>query len=124
MRIKLLLLLLVISCVAAHAQVPKRAQKYYNTAMHYKAFKKTEKAYTSMQRAIKEYPGYDVAYSTLGEWYYQAHMYGQAAELLTRASRICKDGGKRFANPLARSLLYCGRGGEAMQVLQGNVPTG
>jgi outer membrane protein OmpA-like peptidoglycan-associated protein len=111
-----------LSYIAGYAQVPGRAQKDFDRAMEYKAKKQQANANEYMRYAIKEYPAYIDAYSTLGQWYYDAHQYKEAAELFTSASRNCKDGYKAFAKPLVKSLLNCYNPEGALLILAGYTP--
>lgn len=106
MRSKCVLTLLFLLNVAtAHGQVTARAQHFFKKGNYYKAKKNTAKAYNFLQRAIKEYSGYDIAYSTLGTWYYDAHNYEQSGDVFAAAAQSCSKGKERFALPAARGYL-------------------
>lgn len=108
--------------LSAHAQVPAHAQQYFNEAMRYKAAKRNEKACETMEKAIKSAAGYADAYSTLGEWYFNAHQFGKAADVFAKAAVSTKNGARDFAYPLAKSLLYAGKIAEAQSVLTNPAP--
>lgn len=121
MRIHLLLLCgLLFAFLDTNAQVPARAQQQFDAALKYKARKNTEKAFARMEDAIKEYPAYDAAYSTLGEWYFLANQYEKAADVFARAARNCTRGAAHFSFPEARALLFAGKESEALSVLNSN----
>ena len=119
-------LLLLIGCiflyVAAHAQLPDRAQHFFDLAMRARMKKENNKAFEYMGTAIRERPGWVEAYSILGEWYYQARMYSNAVATFTNAQRACKDGSKLFAKPLVKSYLLNYRPSEALQVIHVTMP--
>jgi outer membrane protein OmpA-like peptidoglycan-associated protein len=106
MRAKcVLVVLFLLNVVAAQGQVTIRAQHFFEKGNYYKAKKNTTKAYNYLQRAIKEYSGYDIAYSTLGSWYYDAHYYEKSGDIFAAAAQNCNKGKERFAVPAARSYL-------------------
>ncbi|PZF73241.1 OmpA family protein [Taibaiella soli] len=106
----------------AYAQAPARAQQYFNEAMRYKAAKRDEKAFDAMERAIKAAPDFAGAYSTLGEWYFNAHQFAKASDVFRKATINIKNGNRDFAYPLAKSLLYAEKIAEAQSVLAGSAP--
>lgn len=96
---------------------PPAAQKKYDKALSYYAAKDYEHAYAAMLDAIKQYPAFSDAYSNLGQWYFKAHKFSEAADVFTRASASCPNGNKAFALPLARSLLYSYQPDRALLVI-------
>ncbi len=109
MRLRTLFCLycLFFSCIAA-AQPGKKAERYYSDALRYKTKKQDDKAFKKMLEAIAEDPTYADAYGLLGEWYYEAHKFPEAAELFRKASVQCKNGALRFAKPLTRTYISAG----------------
>ncbi|MBS1772972.1 MAG: PD40 domain-containing protein [Bacteroidetes bacterium] len=95
------------------------ANKHYEKALEYKAAKNNIKAYEEMEAAIKDNPASSDPYSILGEWYFKAHKFKEAADVFSRASASCPNGAKRFALPLSRSLLYSYQPDRALQVITG-----
>jgi outer membrane protein OmpA-like peptidoglycan-associated protein len=118
--IRLLFCGLLFMSLEAKAQVPAHAQQDYDAALKYKAKKDTEKACMRMESAIRSYPAYDAAYSTLGEWYFLSHQYDKAADVFARAAKSCDKGAQKFAFPEARALLFAGRESEALSILNAN----
>jgi len=117
MRLKLLLL---ICCLCSFTLLPaqsKKAGRYYNAALKYKAAKKTDKACHKMELSINKDPTSPDAYSQLGQWYFEAHKFAQAAEVFKKATSICQNGGMRFSKPYARSLIYSGLPDKALSVI-------
>lgn len=82
-----------------------RASSYFERAMEHKRKREHDKAIEKMQLAIKEDPRYIEAYSVLGEWYYQARKYREAASLFETACKAFPENKMAFAKPLAKSLL-------------------
>lgn len=113
---QLALLLLLIWVVPVHAQ-NSAAQRNYLKAMEYMAKKDKDNAYKHMQEAIKDDASFADAYSALGEWYFKAHKFKEAAEVFSNASRSCTNGAKSFALPLAKSLLYSYDPNQALQLI-------
>lgn len=117
MRSKILLFLCCLCvCTSALAQ-SKKAVKLYNAALHYKAAKKPDKAYKKMAKSISRSPRSPEAYSELGEWYFDAHKFAQAADVFKNASAKCQNGALRFAKPYARCLIYAGAADKALSVI-------
>ncbi|XZF13337.1 OmpA family protein [Chitinophagaceae bacterium MMS25-I14] len=75
-----------------------------------------------MHKAVKNYSGYDAAYSNLGEWYFEDHQYAAAADVFTKAAAGCANGNKQFALPLAKSLLFSGNIPGALQIISAYAP--
>ena len=70
-----------------------------------------------MGRSIDKAPQLPDGYSKLGEWYFSQHQFLKAASVFSDASLKCPKGGKQFAKPLARSLIYAGMADSALQVI-------
>lgn len=118
MRLKILLsLYCLFSCIIVTAQVSKKANRYYEAALRLRAAKKTGQACKKMERAISKSPTFADAYSQLGQWYFEAHKFQQAATVFRNAAAKCPEGRVRFAKPLTKSLLYSGFADEAMHVI-------
>ncbi len=118
MRLKILLsLYCLFSCIILTAQVSKKASRYYDVALRYRAAKKTDMACKRMEQAIKKYPAFSDAYSQLGQWYFEAHKFQQAATVFRNAASKCPQGRIRFAKPLTKSLIYSGAADEALHVI-------
>jgi outer membrane protein OmpA-like peptidoglycan-associated protein len=113
----LLLLYCLFSCLYVAAQMPRKAERKYTAGMLLKSKKRTEKACKAMELAIKKSPSSPEPYSQLGQWYFEAHRFTEAAQLFRQASSRCHNGGSRFAKPLARSLVYAGQASNALQVI-------
>lgn len=101
------------------AQTDVAVQKF-SKALQYRLKKNDSLAYRAMNEAIASDAGYAEAYSTLGSWYFTDRKYAAATEVFVRASRSCKNGSEAFALPLARSLLYDYKPGQAMQIISGH----
>ncbi|MFI5196315.1 MAG: OmpA family protein [Chitinophagales bacterium] len=95
----------------------KKAGRYYNSAMHYKAIKHPDKACKKLTKAIRKDPSSPDAYSLLGRWYFEAHRFAEAADVFKRASARCPNGASRFAKPYTKSLLYAGHPDPALQLI-------
>ncbi len=76
-----------------------------------------------MEQAIAKDPTNSDAYSTLGQWYFEAHRFSLAAETFKRGSSHCKKGARQFARPLAKCYLYAGQPGSALFLIN-NYSTG
>jgi outer membrane protein OmpA-like peptidoglycan-associated protein/tetratricopeptide (TPR) repeat protein len=106
MRIRYVwVLLFLLSVAKADGQKGTRAQYYFDKGNYYRAKKNTEKAYDYLLSAIKENSAYDIAYSTLGTWYYDAHLFEKSGDIFATAAQNCNKGKERFAIPAARSYL-------------------
>jgi len=99
---------------ALKAQVPSRAQRFFNLAMIYEGRKEHDRARAKMEDAIRLYPQFTTAYSMLGEWYFKDQRYNLSADIFQRAYRNTPNGSTLFALPLAKSLIYAGRPEEAL----------
>jgi outer membrane protein OmpA-like peptidoglycan-associated protein len=120
MRRRLFLFIYFSICFsAADAQVPNRAQRFYNIAMTYEAQKEHARARKKMEAAIRLYPAYTEAYSMLGAWYFHDHQFNESARIFQQAYHRAPNGERLFALSLAKSLVYSGRAGEALDVLAG-----
>ena len=104
-------------CCIATAQVSKKAAHSYDVALKLRAAKKYDAACKKMQQAITKAPAFADAYSMLGQWYFEAHKFQEAATVFRNASAKCPKGRIRFAKPLTKSLIYSGAADEAMQVI-------
>ena len=105
------------SCIVVTAQVSKKANHYYEVALRDRAAKQTDAACKKMEKAIAKSPAYADAYSQLGQWYFEAHKFSQAATVFRNAAAKCPKGRQRFAKPLAKSLIYSGMPDEALQLI-------
>jgi outer membrane protein OmpA-like peptidoglycan-associated protein len=105
------------------AEYTKQAEKLFNKASEYYRKKDYENACNTMQEAINNSPRYVNAYSLLGEWYFKLRKYEEAANVFRTASTQCRHGERDFAKPLARSLLFAQRPGEALQIINGHTTT-
>ena len=112
-------LVLLCICYPAAAQTSKKAERIYNTAIRYKVAKKPDKAYKKMRKSISKDPKSPEAYSELGRWYFESHQFALAAEVFKNASARCHNGAMRFAKPYARSLIYAGNAGLALNIIAG-----
>jgi outer membrane protein OmpA-like peptidoglycan-associated protein len=109
--IRLLLLLFFLLSMpnfSYSGEVPRRAQRAYQSALRRAAERKWDKAEQCILVAIKRYRPYTDAYVTYGGWLMARHQYAAAAEILKQGASVCKDGQKIFAKPLAASMLYSG----------------
>ena len=111
-RAILLLCCLCTCCVAV--ALPHKAGKLYNEAQRYKSKKQVDKACKKMEQMLRKDPANADAYSTLGQWYFEAHRFSLAAETFKRGSARCKNGARQFARPLARCYVYAGQPGSAL----------
>ncbi len=102
-------------CQAA-AQPPVHAQRLYEKALKYRAQNKPDKAFAIMHRAIKAYPQYEDAYTSLGDWYFRSHRFREAAEVYQQASYNCRGGHSAYARLLATALLRDGQLNKAQYV--------
>jgi OmpA family/WD40-like Beta Propeller Repeat len=102
--------------VAAAGQ-SKKGNKFYLRAVRYKAARQPDKACRTMEHAINKNPDFPDAYSQLAQWYFEAHRFSAAAEVLKKGSDRCKNGARRFAKPLARCYLYAGQPGSALYLI-------
>lgn len=112
---KLLIVVCLLPAPAARAQIDKRAIKYYNKAQYYKAKRQEAKAIKYMQKALEEQKNYDLAFSALGEWYFEQHDYELAGETFATAAQRCKDGYKRYARFAAKSYLLAQKADTALK---------
>jgi len=118
MRLKIVLsLYCLLLCSMVTAQVTKKANRRYETGLQYRASKKFDAACKKMQQAIARSPTFPEPYSQLGQWYFEAHKFREAADVFRKASAKCPNGRIRFAKPLTKSLIYSGYADEALQVI-------
>jgi len=103
-------------CIVA-AQSSKKGGRLYNSAIRYSTKKQNEKAWKEMERCIRKDPNNADAYSQLGQWYFEAHLFAQAAAVFRRGSQHCKNGDRRFAMAYAKSLLYSGQPENALSLI-------
>lgn len=114
MKVKLFInLILVLLIFDAHAQIPQRAQKYFDQAMQDEAKKEYKAAREKMGKAIDEYPAFTDASSILGTWYFNDHQFKKSAAVFQKAYNL----NKWFAFPLAKSLVYAGDETSALQII-------
>ncbi len=111
-----LLLCCLLVCLVASAQ-NNRSGKHYNKALYLDKKKRVTKSYKKLNKAIKKDPSSPAAYSQLGRWYYERHMFAQSADVFRQASGRCANGASRFAKPYARSLVRAGRPDQALQII-------
>ncbi len=122
MRVKILLhILILLPCLHLAAQqdkrVEKKAAKYFDEALAYKAKKQYAEACASMELSIAEGLVNEDAYSMLGQWYFEGHEFEKAANIFRKGSVSFVNGRMRFAKPLTRSLIYAGNPDEALQLI-------
>lgn len=106
-------ILFLINVFAVTAQIPSRAQKYFDQAMRLEAKKEHEAARTKMEKALKEYPAFADAASILGAWYFNDHQFKNSVTVFQNAYRF----NKKFALPLVKSLVYSGNTNEALNII-------
>ncbi|RYZ50305.1 MAG: hypothetical protein EOP49_14225, partial [Sphingobacteriales bacterium] len=100
---------------AVKAQIPPRAQRFFNLAVTYEARKEHDAARKKMEEAIRLFPAYSEAYSLLGSWYFHDHRFHSAAQVFLKGYSNVRGGQALFSFPLAKSLIYDGRPEEALQ---------
>ena len=103
------------------AQVSKKADRCYEAALRERAAKKPDKACKKMAHAIAKAHSYADAYAQLGQWYYEARKYPQAADVFRKAVARCANGKQRFGKPLVKSLIACGYADEALQTINSHL---
>ncbi len=106
----------ILLCLSATAQ-SRKAGRLHIKAIKYKVAKRTEKAYKKMEKSINKSPTTPEGYSELGQWYFEAHEFAKAAEVFKAASSKCHNGGMRFAQAYARSLVYSGNADKALSII-------
>lgn len=99
------------------AQIPSRAEKYFNQAMEWHRKSEPEKAIASMRQAIRIDPRYQNAYGALGAWLFHARDYEEASQVFKKAIAALPQQRRAFALPLARCLIHQGRAEEALRLL-------
>lgn len=82
------------------------AQKLLYKAQTYKSKKDTARAYRYAALAITENAAFDEAYTTLGQWFFDARYFIRSARLFKNASQNCSNGAVKFGLPAARSYLF------------------
>ncbi len=92
--------------------------------MVYKAKKNVDKACKEMQRAIDDDHAYTEAYSALGQWLFDMHMFTASAIVFDKAAKSCPHGRTAFSRPLARSLIFSGNTTEGLNALSIGSSTG
>ncbi|MCD6013037.1 MAG: hypothetical protein K0Q79_2899 [Flavipsychrobacter sp.] len=107
---------LVISS-ALLAQQSGKANRYFNDALLCKSKKDVENACKQMALAIEADPTDADAYGLLGQWYYDAHRFKDAVDVLRKGSSRCQNGGMRFSKALTKCLLYAGLAESALMVI-------
>jgi len=118
MRLKILLFICCLfTCKLATAQGSRKSDRFYQSALRYKAKKQPDKACRRMSKAISKAPSSPDAYSVLGEWYFQAHRFREAADVFKTASRRVRNGGRQFAKPYAKCLIYAGYPDAALSLI-------
>lgn len=120
----LLLVIVLLRCYAAYAQVPPRAQNLFDRAMRYEGRKEHAQARATMEKAIKEHPAYAEAYSVLGSWYFHDHQFQKSADIFRKAYLGLPQHSKLFAFPYAKSLVYCGEPTEALHIINNSASSG
>jgi outer membrane protein OmpA-like peptidoglycan-associated protein/Tol biopolymer transport system component len=99
------------------AQSEKKAVAYAEKSLAEWAGKQYTDACATMELAIANDLTNADYYSRLGQWYFEAHSFGKAAETFKTASVKCSNAKLRFAKPLTKSLIYAGRADEALHVI-------
>ncbi len=105
---------------SVQAQIPLAAQHAFDHALRLEAKHFHDAACKEMESAIRLYPSFINAYSTLGEWYFNEHAFSKSAEVFRRAFNGCSNGAKQFSFPLAKSLVYAGFAEEALNYIPNN----
>lgn len=100
----------------AHGQ-GKKAIRLFEKAMTLEAQRRHDLAKRKMQLAVREFPAYTEALSTLGGWYQRDRQWKEAIAIWQQACRNTPGGYKAFALPLARSLHQAGRPAEALAII-------
>jgi Tfp pilus assembly protein PilF len=78
-------------------EVPKEAQKVYELALRELAKKKTDEGIVKLREAIKIFPNYYIALSSLGKELFSKGEYPEAAQVFLKATEI---------NPKSATSLY------------------
>ena len=91
--------------------------RYYNEAINLYAGKKTDLAIDKMKKAVRSDTTWDEPYGRLGQWYFEAHRFNEAADLYSTASLYCLKGGVQFGKALTKSLLHNGQPGRALMII-------
>ena len=108
---------LLLGTVASGQQIHGRARHLYNSAERKWSGWHKHAAYRKMAKAIHKAPHSAVAYGQLGEWYFLQHKFKEAAQVYRSASEKCRNGGRLFAKPFARSLIYAGMPDSALTII-------
>ena len=103
-------------------QEQSRAQKMLYKAQTYKSKKDTARAYRYALSALNDFPAFEDAYSTLGQWYFDARYFNRAARLFRDATQRCTNGVQKFSLPAARAYLFAQKPDSALYWLSmGNI---
>ena len=94
-----------------------RAQHLYNRAERSWSQWEKHEAYRKMRKAINKAPHSPLGYGQLGDWYMQQHKFQEAVSVYRDASEKCPGGGRQFAKPLTRSLIYAGMPDSALTLI-------
>ncbi len=116
----LVLFVVVFCCVhRAHAQgvISGRGQRLLNKAQEYVKKHRPDEAIASLEKCIKQAPGFADAYITLGMLYCDKRQYAKAADVFKQASQSCPSCTHAFALPLAKVLCRAQQYEQAAAVL-------
>ena len=103
--------------VFAQSKAEKKADLLYTKALTLKASREHAEACKVMEQCVRWAPTNADAHSLLGQWYFEGHDFNKATEAFRKGTNNCRNGGSRFARPLARSLIYTGKSAEALQLI-------
>lgn len=107
----LYLLFLIAICLPLSVrsrEVPARARRAYEAAQRRMARHEWDRAERDILEAIRIYRPYTEAYIMYGSWLIERRQYAAAARILQDGEKVCTDGQKIFAKPIASSLLGSG----------------
>ncbi len=120
-RLHTLFFLLILPCLAsARSDVSRRARKAYESALRQEAKGHWSRAEHHLQKAIREERSFTDAYVNYGMQLIIRHQYAAAAAILGDGEKLCGNGQKVFARPLAQSLLCSGNIAEALKRMPPN----
>lgn len=106
MRFALFSVLLLLSLEQpAAGQGKTRAEKLLFKANACKAKKDSTCAYRLAEKAIREAPAFEQAYSTYGLWLFDSRKFLPSARIFAAAATKCPNGKARFALPAARAYV-------------------
>ncbi|HRO41894.1 MAG TPA: OmpA family protein [Flavipsychrobacter sp.] len=117
MRLVVLLFVFVLLRFCVDAQIPSRAQNFFDKAMRHEAKKEHAAARVAMEKALQDYPAYAEAYSILGAWYFRDRQFQKSVEIFRKAYLTLPTRSKLFAYPYAKSLIYSGNPTEAINII-------